>query len=65
MLRVLRPLKLIARNEGLKISLDALISSMPSILNILFISLFFFVIFGTMGMNFFKGDFYYCETSGA
>ena len=65
MLRVLRPLRLIARNEGLKISLDALISSMPSILNILFITFFFFVIFGTMAMNFFKGQFYYCESTYA
>ena len=63
MLRVLRPLKLIKRNEGLKISLGALVASIPSIVNILLITLFFFVILGTMGVYLFKGLYYYCEYS--
>ena len=62
-LRILRPLKLIKRYEGLRISLDDLVSSFMSIINILMISFFFFVIFGTMGVNIFKGLYTYCEMS--
>ena len=34
---------------------------MPSILNVLLISLFFFLIFGIIGINFYKGLFFYCN----
>lgn len=61
MLRILRPLRLIEQYEGLRLSLDALISSLKSIMNILLISLFFFIIFGTMGVNFYKGLYNYCD----
>ena len=62
LLKVLRPLRMIARNEGLKIALQALIMAVPNIASVTVISLLFFLIFGIIGVNYFKGKFYYCFT---
>jgi hypothetical protein len=59
--RILRPLKLIAKNDGLKVSIQALMISIPNILNLLLISSLFFLIFMIIGVNFFKGLLYYCN----
>ena len=59
-LRVLRPLRMISRNEGLKIAVQSLINAIPGIVNVLVICLLFFLLFGILGTNFFKGTFYYC-----
>ena len=61
-LRVLRPLRMISRNEGLKIAVQSLINAIPGIVNVLVICLLFFLLFGILGTNFFKGAFYSCET---
>ena len=60
MLKVLRPLRVISRNQGLKISLRSLAAAIPGILNVSIISLIFFLIFGIIGVNYFKGRYYYC-----
>ncbi len=60
LLRVLRPLRVISRNKGLKIGITALINAIPNIFNVIIISLLFFVIFGIIGVNYFKGAFYRC-----
>ena len=61
MLKVLRPLRLIRRYEGLRMAIDALIKSFKHIINILCVSAFLFVVFGTIGVNFFKGLYFYCD----
>ncbi len=61
LLRVLRPLRMISRNEGLKLAVKALLMSIPDIFNVLIIYLLFFVVFGIFSVNYFKGGFYYCE----
>ena len=61
LLRVLRPLRMISKNEGLKISIQALLKALPSIGNVSIISLLFFLIFGIIGVNYFKGTFYFCS----
>jgi hypothetical protein len=61
MLRVLRPLRMISRNRGLKIAVLSLFNAIPGILNVLLILLFFFLLFGILGTNFFKGKFYICS----
>lgn len=38
LLRVLRPLRLLARNEGMKMILAALIGAMPAVLNVFAVS---------------------------
>ena len=62
LLRVLRPLKIISKNEGLRISIGALLYAIPSVFNVLLISLLFFMIFGIIGVNFLKGSLFSCHT---
>jgi len=61
LLRVLRPIRVISKNEGLKISIQSLIMAVPSIGNVVIISFLFFLIFGIVGVNYFKGELYYCS----
>ncbi len=60
LLRVLKPIRIIARNEGLKLAVSALLLAIPHIFNVIMISLLCFIIFGIIGVNYLKGAFYYC-----
>lgn len=59
-LRVLRPLKMISRNESLKIQIHSLLLSIPGIINVAILSGIFLLLFGIFFTNFFKGTFYHC-----
>ncbi|CAF3665036.1 unnamed protein product, partial [Rotaria sp. Silwood1] len=61
LLRTLRPLRVINRAPGLKLVLQTLISSLRPIGHIVIICCTFFIIFGILGIQLFKGKFYYCE----
>ena len=61
-IRALRPLRVASRNEGLKIAIQALLASIPPIGNVLIICLLFLLIFAILGVNFFKGTYYYWQT---
>ena len=61
LIKVLRPLRMISKNQGLQISIKALFYAIPNILNVLLISLIFFFIFGILGVNQLKGTFYSCR----
>ena len=61
--RLFRPLRVISRNEGLRVSIQALIVSFPAIIRLLMIVGLFFVIFAIMGVTLFKGEFQECNTS--
>ncbi|XP_024872842.1 voltage-dependent T-type calcium channel subunit alpha-1G isoform X2 [Temnothorax curvispinosus] len=61
LLRSLRPLRVINRAPGLKLVVQTLLSSLRPIGNIVLICCTFFVIFGILGVQLFKGAFYYCE----
>ena len=63
MARLLRPIRVVSKNDGLRISIQALYVSVPAILNLLVIVLLFMTIFGIIGVNLFKGRFEYCDTS--
>ena len=63
MLRVLRPLRMVSRNQGLKVAVQSLINAVPGIGNVMVISLLFLMLFGILGTNFFKGKFRYCDKS--
>ena len=65
MFRVLRPLRLISRNNGLKTAVVALFMAIPNIISIITIVLLFFLIFGIIGVNYFKGTFFYCIAGGS
>jgi hypothetical protein len=59
-LRALRPLRIISRNEGMRLVTNALLASLPSMTNVLLVCSLFILIFGIMGVGFFKGKFYHC-----
>jgi hypothetical protein len=44
----------------LKIAIQALFKAIPSIFNVVVVSLLFFIIFGIIGINYFKGTFFSC-----
>lgn len=62
-MKVFRPLRFIARNQGLKIAVFSLIHAIPSVFSIVIISGLFFLIFGIIAVSYFKGRFYYCLQS--
>lgn len=59
-LRALRPLRMISRNESMKRVVLSFIKAMPIVLQVLLISLLFYLLFGILGVIFFKGTFFYC-----
>ncbi|CAF2632343.1 unnamed protein product [Rotaria sp. Silwood2] len=61
LLRTLRALTVINRAPGLKLVVRTLLSSLRPIGNIVIICCIFFIIFGILGVQLFKGKFYYCE----
>lgn len=61
LLRSLRPLRVINRAPGLKLVVQTLLSSLRPIGNIVLICCTFFIIFGILGVQLFKGTFYFCE----
>lgn len=64
LLRSLRPLRVINRAPGLKLVVQTLLSSLRPIGNIVLICCTFFIIFGILGVQLFKGAFYYCTKEG-
>ncbi|CAG0914902.1 unnamed protein product [Notodromas monacha] len=60
LLRSLRPLRVINRAPGLKLVVQTLITSLKPIGNIVLICCTFFIIFGILGVQLFKGTFYHC-----
>ncbi|CAF0755454.1 unnamed protein product [Rotaria sordida] len=60
LLRTLRPLRVISRAPGLKLVVQTLLSSLRPIGHIVVICCTFFIIFGILGVQLFKGKFYYC-----
>jgi hypothetical protein len=61
LLRVLRPLRMIAKNKGMKIAVESIIKSIPEFGHLLLISFMFLGLFSIIGVTFFKGLFYYCD----
>ena len=61
MLRVLRPLRVLKRNLGLKIQVVSLLKSIPGIGNLMLILILALMLFGIQGVTFFKGKFFYCR----
>ena len=62
LLKVLRPIRVTSKMEGLKISIKSLSLAIPGILNVLIVMIIFFLIFGVIGINYFKGRLFYCDT---
>ena len=61
-MRVLRPLRLLKTHRGLRLAILALTKSLPQIINLLAIILFFIFLLGILCCTFFKGAFWKCST---
>jgi hypothetical protein len=59
-MRVLRPLLLIGHFQGMKLILESVVKSALSIVNVLLLLMFVWMIFAIVGMNLFSGKLYYC-----
>jgi hypothetical protein len=53
-------MRLISRNENLKISIKVLSIAIPQIFRLFILSLLIFVIFGVIGISLFKGKLFHC-----
>lgn len=60
-LRVLRPLRMVKRLPELKVVVDALLLSVPSVADVAVLCALFFLVFASFGVNFLKGTFYHCS----
>ena len=60
-LRLFRPLRLISRNDSLKIVVKTMIHSLPAMFGVILISLLVFLIFGLIGVSLFQGKMNYCS----
>jgi len=47
-MRSLRPLRMISRNDGMKLVVDSLFDSIPNLFNVLLVSLLFFYVFAIL-----------------
>ena len=61
-LRILRPLKIIAKNKSLKVALTSLIASVPKIFNLQVIVFFFMFLLAILQTTLLSGKFYQCNT---
>lgn len=48
-------MRAVSKNEGIKNVVNALLESIPALLNVLLIVLLFLLVFGILGIQFFKG----------
>ena len=62
MARLFRPLRIISKNENLKLSIKALFVSMPAIGSLMVIVLLIMFIFAIIAVNLLKGKSFFCDT---
>ena len=60
-LRALRALRMVSHNETMKKVVTSVFRALPVVANVMLISLLFYLIFGILGVIFFKGGLYRCE----
>jgi hypothetical protein len=58
--RSLRPLRIINRNPNMKLVVNCLLASIPSMFNVVLVCLLFYLIFSILFLQFFRGQFFYC-----
>lgn len=62
-LRALRPLRLVSRYPGLKLVVNAVISAIPKVKNVLLVNFMFLVLLAIVGLQNFSGGTSYCNDS--
>jgi hypothetical protein len=60
-LRALRPLKLVSKNEGMKIVVNSLLNSFPNLMNVMMIMLLFYSVFAILAVQLLAGKCSYCS----
>ena len=60
LLRILRPIRLLSRNEGLKLAIRTLRKALPHLLNLFMVLLVVLLLFAIFLVSFLKGRLYYC-----
>ena len=60
-LRSLRPLKLVAKNEGMKLVVNSILASIPNLINVFLISVLFYFVFGVIGLQILMGRVSFCS----
>ena len=63
-LRGLRPLRVVRRYPGMKLVVNAIFRALPNIWNVALVSAFFFIIFGIVGVQNWKGALNQCNDPG-
>lgn len=62
--RALRPLRVISKNQGLKLAVGSLFGALPAIANGMIVCCLIVFIYAILGVSFFKGQFYRCIFPG-
>jgi len=60
-LRAFRPLRMIKQVPSMKVVVDTLFSSVPAVMNVVAVALFFLLVFGAIGLSILKGTLRYCS----
>ena len=60
-LRALRPLKLVSKNEGMKLVVNSILNSIPNLINTFLISILFYFVFGVIGLQLLSGKVSFCD----
>lgn len=60
-LRALRPLRVIRRFESLRVVVNALLSTVGAVGNVMLVGFLLLLMFAVMGINLLKGSFYSCS----
>lgn len=63
--RTLRPLRLMKRNEGMRVVIDALVATIAPVTYVIVFACTTFAVFSLVGMGLFGGKMFYCSTPGA
>ncbi len=59
--RVIRPLRIINKNEGLKVAFHTLMHAIPQIINLGVVSIVFYFLFGIFSVTLLKGRLFFCN----
>ena len=61
MLKVVRPLRIVSKNDGLKIAVKTLLAATPSLLHLMVILFIFFMLFGIFMVTILQGALHSCH----
>eukprot|EP01052_Picozoa_sp_SAG31_P028163 SAG31_NODE_2695_length_5236_cov_2.505651_1_plen_926_part_00 len=62
--RLLRPLRLLNKIEGMRVIIEALVNSAGGLLGVILLGMVFYLMFAILGVSLFAGKFYRCDDMG-